>query len=318
MSIPPPAKKIPVALCRCQNYDRQGLKKYIAHLVEATGFHVPTGMQLLLKPNLVTATCHHDLACTHPEFVAAVAEYFIDRGAVVRVGDSPATGGGLRAMDICGMAESLAGLPVEMVEFAETETKVLPSGIRVHIARHALECDALINLAKVKAHCQVRLTLAVKNYFGVVKGWHKAMAHQLHGGNGGEKFTALLVELPELLPAGLSMADGILAMHETGPMDGKEFALGLLGCSADAHAMDTTFLQLLNVDKQSCPLWQEGARRGLAGTQQEMLSFPLACPEEMLVTNFRVPPILAPTRFTLHHVIASLTGRFKVLLRTKG
>lgn len=306
---------IPVALCRCAEYERRQLKQHIAELAQAVGFTIRPGTRILLKPNLVAAAHRHDLACTHPDLVAAAAEYFIDCGAEVKVGDSPATGGALRAMAISGMTEALAGLPVKLVEFTETQSMILPCGIRLQVALEALECDALINLPKVKAHSQLRVTLAVKNYFGVVRGWRKVMAHQLYGANSGKRFLELLLELPDILPAGLSLVDGIKAMHHTGPMYGLTYHLALLAAGRNAQALDTALLEILGVKGTDSALWQEGAERKLPGTCRELISFPLDQPEELKVTDFQVPAVLVPVRFTVRHVMTSLAGRFKIFRR---
>ncbi len=309
--------EIPVALIRSKNYKRNQLKNHIAELVKACGFTLSPGARLLLKPNLVAAARRCDPACTHPDFVAAAAEYFVDCGAKVRIGDSPATGGGLRAMAISGMSESLSRLAVEQVEFSRTRTQVLPCGIRLQVARQALECDALINLPKVKAHSQLRVTLAMKNYFGVVKGWRKVMAHQMHGANQGRRFLDLLLELPDILPGGITLVDGIEAMHGTGPIHGKKYKLELLGAACNAQALDTALLDVLGVDGADSPLWQAAANMEAPGTRREMLYFPLARPDELRVAGFKVPTTLVPVRFSLRHVMGSLANRIKVFRRKR-
>ena len=87
-----PTIKIPVAISRCHSYRRSELIEGVAGLLSSLSFTVPRGSKVLLKPNLVAAGRPADLACTHPEFVAAVAQWFVDHGAKVAVGDSPATG----------------------------------------------------------------------------------------------------------------------------------------------------------------------------------------------------------------------------------
>ncbi|MCI5190639.1 MAG: hypothetical protein D3905_12820, partial [Candidatus Electrothrix sp. AS4_5] len=47
--------------------------------------------QVLLKPNLISAKTG-PLACTEGAFILAVAKRFIDQGAKVSLGDSPAFG----------------------------------------------------------------------------------------------------------------------------------------------------------------------------------------------------------------------------------
>jgi uncharacterized protein (DUF362 family) len=183
------------------------------------------------------------------------------------------------------------------------------------VAQEVLNCEALINLPKVKAHNQLRVTLAVKNYFGVVKGWRKVLAHQLHGANQGRRFLDLLLELPDILPTGITLMDGISAMHCTGPMHGRKYNLALLAGSCNAQALDTVLLEILGIKGADSPLWQTAAKQDLPGTRRELLSFPLVSPDELLVNDFQVPAVLVPVRFTFHHVMNSLIGRFKVFWR---
>lgn len=99
------------------SYERQEIALAVDELLAALPFTLSRGSKVLLKPNLVAAGYHGDLACTHPEFVAGVAQWFVDQGAQVAVGDSPVTGSGIRAMGICGMTEALKSLPVSLAPF---------------------------------------------------------------------------------------------------------------------------------------------------------------------------------------------------------
>ncbi|MFH1020188.1 MAG: DUF362 domain-containing protein, partial [Pseudomonadota bacterium] len=92
-----------VGLVACCRYDRRLLKGRVEALCDALDFKVSAGSRVLLKPNLVSAVRNTGLACTYPEVVAAVAEWFLDQGATVRVGDSPAFGTALAVMAACGI-----------------------------------------------------------------------------------------------------------------------------------------------------------------------------------------------------------------------
>ena len=50
----------------------------VAQLCAALQFKVTTGTRVLLKPNLLSGRSAEHLACTHPLFVAAVAEWFVE------------------------------------------------------------------------------------------------------------------------------------------------------------------------------------------------------------------------------------------------
>jgi uncharacterized protein (DUF362 family) len=265
---------------------------------------------VLLKPNLVSAVRNKGLACTHPEVVAAAAEWFIDQGVTVRVGDSPAFGTALGVMQACGISEALKGLPVTMVNFEAPQPVRLASGLSVGIARAVGECDMLVNLPKIKAHGQLYLSLAVKNYFGTVVGFRKPWLHARYG-DIDNRFEAMLVDLLAVLPGGLTLADGIEAMHVDGPVGGKLFPLHLLAAGRNPVALDTALIGVLGLPPEASPVWRECRRRNLAGSTFAELNFPLTRPQEVAVRGFEPPARLKPVSF---HPWRLLRGAVKRLM----
>jgi uncharacterized protein (DUF362 family) len=298
-----------VALLDCNHYRTRDIKEKINQICTAVGFKVGRGSRVLLKPNLLSARSTGHLACTHPAFVAAVAEWFLDQGAKIAIGDSPAFGTAKGVMRATGIEKALAGMDVELINFDHSVTVKLPGGVTVDIARAALECDFLVNLPKVKAHIQLYITLAVKNYFGTVVGFQKAWWH-LRYGNHAEQFASHLVDLLQVLPAGVTLLDGIVAMHDTGPISGRPFSLGLIAGSINPVALDTALLQLLGLDQDQSVIWQECAKRGLVGIDPDMLDYPRLQPAELSVENFKAPAILKPVSFNPLRMAVSGCRRF--------
>lgn len=285
-----------VALAACRQYDRQLLKGRVDALCGALDFRVSAGSRVLLKPNLVSAVRNKALVCTHPEIVAAVAEWFLDQGAKVWVGDSPAFGTALGVMNACGISEALKGLPVAMINFDAPRTVRLASGLSVGVARAVSECDLLVNLPKIKAHGQLYVSMAVKNYFGAVVGFRKPWLHARYG-DVDNRFEAMLVDLLAVLPGGITLADGVVAMHCDGPVGGKPFPLHLLAGGLNPVALDTALLAALGLHPEASPVWRECLRRNLAGSRFMELSFPLARPEELAAQGFQPPIRLRPVSF---------------------
>ncbi len=267
---------------------------------------------MLLKPNLVSGHGHKGLACTHPVFVSAVAQWCLDHGAMVSIGDSPAFGRAPSVMRAFGIAEAVRHLPVRLVHFNRGVPVTLPGGERLMLAAEALECDFLINLPKIKAHSQTRVSLAVKNYFGTVKGFRKALLHQKLGKEP-KDFARMLVDLLALLPEGASFADGVVAMHKSGPLDGEEHFLGVMGGAKNPVALDTALLAVLGVDPETSMVWQETRRQSLVGSLGPHLEFPLLSPEQVAVEDFAVPCSLKPVPFRLFRVYSSIIKRIRLL-----
>ena len=286
-----------VALTSCCSYEKEALSIHIDMLCQALGFSMGFGDRVLLKPNLVSASGHQGGAVTHPGFVAAVASWCLDQGAQVSIGDSPAFGSAVHVMERFGFSEALRGLPVLLINFRKRNKVKTENGFSPVLAGEINDYDYLINLPKVKAHSQLRLTMAVKNYFGVVLSWRKAFAHMQHGN---QHFVKLLIDLLDMVPQGISIVDGICAMHKRGPVDGEPFDLSLIGASLNPVALDTALMDILGIAPEVSPLWKESHARGRCGCDINELIFPLSQPTDLAVQGFEVPGELSPIRFQVH------------------
>ncbi len=285
---------IAVPLLSRSGYDPAGLDQDISGLLEAAEFSCSRGDRVLVKPNLLKAG-QQGLICTHPQVVRAACARLLDMSAKVTVGDSPAFGSARSVARNIGLEDALRPLGVPIVTLNRPRRLQLPFGYFLGVSALALEQDRIVNLPKLKAHCQMRLTLAVKNLFGCVCGVRKAVAHTRHGDQE-KRFEALFLELMEALPPSFHILDGIAAMHVKGPGGGERYDLGLLGASQSAVALDTAVYAALRLQPDFVPLWAEAQRRGLDGSRLQNLTYPLELPNAFPVEGFRLPdPLDAQT-----------------------
>ncbi len=300
-----------VALTRCSSYAQSELDEALARVLGAITLPCLRSANVLLKPNLISAK-HSRLACTEGAFITAAARWLLAQGAKVSIGDSPAFGTAAIVLQALGIADELAALGVEIKNFRKGRRVKLPdsSGWAV-LAEAALDCDLLVSLPRVKAHAQTRLTLAVKNCFGCVVGLRKSWWHMLYGGHENE-FSDRLAQLPGILPPILSLVDGIVAMHITGPLRGEPYPLALVGASMNPVAMDTALHAILGVAPEQSLLMAACRRAGLTGASIEELAFPLSAPEELLARDFLVPDALNPIRFSLFRYLKSTVYRLRL------
>lgn len=270
--------------------------------------------QVLLKPNLISARLG-SLACTEGELILAAAMWFLDHGARISIGDSPAFGTAGSVLRKIGIWQQLRSLDIPVRDFNKRVRSVtLPSGKPAGMAADALECDLLINMPRVKAHAQLRVTLAVKNLFGCVVGMRKPLWHMLHGGLNGP-FTDFLAELVAVLPDCLTLVDGITAMHRSGPVGGDPFSLGIMVSSTNPVAADRSLLDILHIAPEKSPLMQACIRKGWNGSSLANLSFPFLRPEEARAENFTVPEVLSPIRFDPFRFIRGSVKRLLLKIR---
>ena len=285
-----------VALTPCPEYGHQcladAINRVMAELDQVPNLHSCT---VLLKPNLITAR-YGILPCTEAAFMLAAARWFMDQGARVSIGDSPAFGSANAALQTLGVADELASLGVSITNFKQSINVKLAGGGKAGIAIDAMECDLLVNLPRIKAHAQTRVTLAVKNCFGCLVGLRKPWWHMAYGGKDGS-FSDRIVQLLDVLPDSITLVDGIHAMHKTGPIHGELYPLALLGASRNPVAMDRALHQVLDIDPELSPLMLACRRIGILGAEFSQLQFPLATPVELQATDFQVPEQLNPVRF---------------------
>jgi len=290
------ADKIPIVVGRSRGYDVARIKEFCdqaaVHLGLNGGLH---GTAVLLKPNLISSRASK-LACSEAMFVRGVAEWFVDHGARVEIGDSPSFGSAEQVINKMGIGAALEGLNIGIVEFKSPREHHLTHGVKVGIAEEALGCDLLVNLPRIKAHSQMYVTIAVKNLFGIVCGMRKAMCH-MKNGLSHRKFGDLMLDLATVLPQSVSLVDGIQVMSKRGPIRGELLDLGCLCAGKDPVAVDTMLLSLLELDHKKSPVWRAAAARAFPGAKIDAIEHIGVPPESFSGSGFLAPSILNPVPF---------------------
>lgn len=298
---------IPVLLDKCASYTDEILSGKIDNMACQLGLSAKWhGKRVLLKPNLLTGRAPH-FACTNGLFIRVVAKWFVEQGAKVSIGDSPAFGTAEGVMKKHGIFDEIKSLPVDIVEFKTPKKIYLSDGSEVTVAAEAYDCDLLVNLPKVKAHNQMYVTLAVKNMFGVVKGHKKAMLHISHGTDHCQ-FSGMLLDLITKLPDNVTIVDGIEVMHKAGPMKGESHLLSCIAAAKDPVALDAALMRVLGLKGCGSPVLRLAEQKKLKGAFVENLSFPMLSPGDFKKTGFIAPEVLTPITF---HPLKLVYGRIK-------
>lgn len=304
---------IPVALLRQTGYSRPALRDAVERVLTACGLDFARGERVLVKPNLVSKN-NAALSCTHPEVVRAVAAHLLDCGARVTVADSPAFGSAGRVAAACGLTEALRGLGLRVATLDRPTPLKLSDGGAIGLSRRALEADRILSVARLKAHCQFRVTASTKNLFGAVCGCRKALAHVRLGDLAG-RMERLVLDVRAALPPACGLIDGVVALHRGGPVSGEAFPLGLLGCSPDTLALDAALYGILGLTPADVPLWIEALIQKLPGADPRAARFVLAEPQSFDATGFEVASGLDPMRF---EPLRFVRGRIRSLLDKLG
>lgn len=301
--------QIPVALTRISSYDSPSLKELVFQTLEAANINFSRGSRILVKPNLLLPLL---LASTHPEIVGTVCEWLIEQGCKIEVSDSPGFGTAMRVARVIGLVERLKSMniPIVAMDRPRPEKIRLPDHdqpIRLHVSQKVRECDYIFSICKIKAHSQMRITLAVKNCFGCIPGIRKALVHALHAPST-DYFADCIAAFYQTLPPVLACADGITVMTETGPSKGKPLQLGLFAASKNAVALDNTLLSILNITPEQAPLTMALKKISL-DWPFEKIFYPLEQPCAFANNGFSVPETLAAASFNPFRLTKSLCRR---------
>ncbi len=124
------------------------------------------------------------------------------------------------------------------------------------------------------------------------------------------KFFDRLIRIPAAFPSSLNIIDGVVAMHESGPINGTPYPLSLLAASTNAVAADRALHTILGVEPKHSPLMAACQQANLQGAKLSQLSFPLSTPEDLQVNDFQVPTTLNPVRFNPFRFLSCIVRRF--------
>jgi uncharacterized protein (DUF362 family)/ferredoxin len=222
---------------------------------------------------------------THPLVVRATAQWVLERGGTVQVSDSPGIGPFKKILQEGEYLETCRDLPIDWQPFTRPVAVDIgqPFG-RVELGADALEADLVINLAKLKTHVMMRMTLGVKNMFGCVIGLEKTRWHY-RAGIDRDLFARLLVQICGAVNPAVTIIDGVLALEGQGPgKGGTPRHIGMIAAGTDPVALDFAVARMAGCPPGSLPT--HGAALGLGrfsgtpdivGTVPKI--FPLHLPE---------------------------------------
>jgi len=255
------------------SYNDKNLKAMIFEMMDriAGNAFIRPGQKVLIKPNLLLPATPEKAILTHPLIVRAVAEYVLKQGASAQISDSPASGSFKRVFEQGGFRTALKGLDVEFKEFTDSlKVDIGPPFGEIDIAKDSVKADVMINLAKLKTHAQMGLTLGVKNTFGCIVGLRKPEWH-FRSGIDQDRFAALLVQIHRAVDPAITLIDGITALEGHGPGKGGDpRPLGLLIGSANADSADRAVCEILGIDPDGIPTLRAASRLGFGGNGFEI------------------------------------------------
>ena len=302
-----------VAIVRCQDYDRERVSDAVAEAFEALGgaaqFTSETD-EILLKPNILKGAPPESALTTHHEILRAVAEQFQNSTTTPRkisMGDSPAWGSLASCAEQTGLSRVCEELKLPLTQFRKGVKVPNPEGVvyaHLTMAKEAMDADGIINLPKLKTHCQLYMTGAVKNLFGCVAGKRKAWWH-FKAGTFEDYFPLMLVETARLLKTRLSVLDAVYAMEGQGPAQGTPRRVGLIIASADPVALDRVACEVSGLSPEKLRTLEAARVTGFGETDLDKIEVAGLPLQEARLSKPLVEPRMIPIGFSIPRVVKS-------------
>jgi uncharacterized protein (DUF362 family) len=235
-----------VAVVKCSDYKQEKVDKAVEAAFSLIKFDPKNRTKVLIKPNLVMLGDAKKQAAitTNISVIEAVCKFLKNNECKIYIGESSFmnTPGIFESLGINKLAERYNAEIVifeqsKLVRVKNLKAKVLEE---LELPEILNEVDYVINLPKLKTHTLARVTLGVKNLYGLIPG---GLKQRLHNIAHGKKFSEILVDIYQTLIQVLekpviTLIDGIIGMEGEGPAAGIPKNSGLIIASKNAVALD--------------------------------------------------------------------------------
>jgi uncharacterized protein (DUF362 family) len=126
---------------------------------------------------------------------------------------------------------------------------------KIKVPRLVVE-SAIISAAKMKTHSETKVTLGMKNQFGLIPEKFKAKYH-LRG------MHKVITDINKVLPPTLTVVDGFVAMEGRGPARGNPIKMNTILAGGDPVAVDATASRVMGFDPWTIPHIRMAYEEGL-------------------------------------------------------
>lgn len=218
--------------------------------------------RVLIKINFITVKTWDSGATTDPIVVEAIIKRLAHLPVEVKVVESDATmTNANNAYKFTGMKEMCERNGVEFLNlrYVKDTVKILiPNGETlgsITVPRIVAE-SAVISAAKLKTHVATKVTLGMKNMFGLLPDKYKFKYHV----NGISK---VIVDINSVLKPALTVIDGFVGMEGKGPTDGTPVKTDLIIAGKDVVSTDATAARIIGFDPHKISHIRRASEKGL-------------------------------------------------------
>ena len=116
--------------------------------------------------------------------------------------------------------------------------------------------SAIISAAKMKTHMSTKVTLGMKNMFGLLPDKLKGKYHA-------KGISKVVVDINTVIKPALTVIDGFVAMEGRGPTNGTPVKMDLIIAGKDVVATDATTARVMGFDPAEISHIRTAAQKGL-------------------------------------------------------
>lgn len=200
--------------------------------------------RVVIKPNIGLSRKQWLGANTQPAVVETLILLLQEQGVRnITVADGAGMGeSATRAFSICGYTEiarrcGIKLLDIERDSFVDVPTRSDGPFSSLALSRTVMECDFLINVPVLKAHCQTRITCSLKNLKGVMTNGLKSAFH-------GRDLERAIAQLGEVVAPDFILVDGTYG-DLSSELGGTPVNIGIVAGGYDPLQIDCFAAQTL-------------------------------------------------------------------------
>ena len=261
-----------VVLKRCESYDFNLVRENVLEMMNELSFldKINSDTKVFIKLNCVGPfDCSLGIT-THPIVLKAVLDIVKEKTDKIIVGDNPATREITYTLKKCGLYDVINEYNATIFDGKEF-IKINNSNPKIYstfeVSKQMIDTDILINIPKLKTHTLAYMTVAQKNFFGLIYGlnksaWHVKASSPLEFGEAmNDLYGAFLESFTNKTL--LHICDGILGLEGEGPSSsGLPKQANALLASYDAIAIDRVACELVKLDYEKLYINKIGNERG--------------------------------------------------------
>ncbi len=218
--------------------------------------------RVLIKVNFITTMTWDTGATTDPLMVEAIIQKLkpLNLEVIVVESDASMTNAD-KAFEATGMADMCNRNGVKYLNLRHEEDKIkveIPNGITLKdiTIPKIVKDSAIISAAKMKTHTATKVTLGLKNMFGLLPDKMKFRYHA-------KGISDVIVDINTVLKPQITIVDGFVAMEGRGPTDGSPVKMDLIVAGCDVVATDASCARIMGLDPHDIKHIRTANQKGL-------------------------------------------------------